>query len=153
MTTQDFESLLPLACTWAMEQERVILAEGVALAAGQIADARRVGVEQPERIRLLRVAQIPQPSHPARAAAVGATRLISPLTAGLTVRYGIFIRADSWQDRSLIVHECAHAMQYERLGGFEAFLRPYLMECVNPPGYPFGPLEQEAIRLQIEICS
>lgn len=153
ITPQQFEMLLPLACVWAAEQERVILQSGVALTNSQLADARRVGVAQPDRIRLLRVVQIPSPTHPALAAAASATGLISPLTTGLTVRYGIFIRADCWGERPLIVHECVHTMQYERLGGFEGFLRPYLVECISPPGYPFGPLELEAQRVQNQICT
>jgi hypothetical protein len=152
ITPQEFEMLLPLACAWAEEQERAILCSGTALTDSQLGDARRVGVAEPERIRLLRVTEIPTPTHPALAAAASATGLISPLTAGLTVRYGIFIRVDCWGQRSLVVHECVHTMQYERLGGFEGFLRPYLLECITPPGYPHGPLEQEAKRVQNEMC-
>ena len=46
--------LLPLAYKWAEQQERIILRDGVALTAAQTEDARRIGVQQPER----------QPSHP-----------------------------------------------------------------------------------------
>jgi hypothetical protein len=152
ITPQQFEMLLPLACAWASEQERAILRSGTALTDSQIEDAVRVGVAQPERIRLLRVEEIPTPAHPALAAAANATGLISPLTAGLTVRYGIFICAVYSGERSLIVHECVHTMQYERLGGFEGFLRPYLLECITFPSYPYGPLEQEAKRVQNELC-
>jgi hypothetical protein len=152
ITPEQFEMLLPLACEWAAEQERMILRSGVALTDLQIEDAIRVGVAQPERIRLLRLEEIPLPQNPALAAAANATGLISPLTAGLTVRYGIFICAVYSGERSLVVHECVHTMQYERLGGFEGFLRPYLMECIGFPGYPYGPLEQEAKRVQNEIC-
>jgi hypothetical protein len=153
ITTQEFEMLLPLASAWAAEQERTILQSGVPLTESQLADARRVGVVQPERVRLLRVAQIPTPSHPALVAAATATHLISPNTEGLTVRYGIFIRADCWGQRRLVVHELVHTTQYERLGGFDAFLRPYLLECITPPGYPNGPMEQEAITTSARLCA
>jgi hypothetical protein len=143
--------LLPLACAWAGQQEHLILQSGVALTDSQLADARRVGVAQPDRIRLLRVVEIPSPTQPALAAAASVTGLISPCTKGLTLRYGIFIRADCWGQRPVIVHEFVHTMQYERLGAFEGFLRAYLLECINPPGYPFGPLEQEAKRVQRRV--
>ena|ERR1035441_6365270 len=153
ITPQQFEMLLPLAGTWAAEQERTILQTGVALTESQLADARRVGVVQPERVRLLRVAPIPAPTHPALAAAAAATGLISSDTAGLTIRYGIFIRADCWGQRHLVVHELVHTSQYERLGGFEAFLRSYLLECITPPDYPYGPMEQEAITTSARLCA
>lgn len=153
ITRQQFEMLLPLACAWAAGQERAILQSGVALTESQLADARRVGVAQPESVRLLRVVQIPTPAHPALAAAARATNLISPLTGGLTLRYGIFVRAVCWGQRPLIVHEFVHTLQYERLGGFDGFLRPYLLECITPPGYPYGPMEQEAIITAARLCA
>jgi hypothetical protein len=86
------------------------------------------------------------------AAAARATNLINPLTHGLTFRYGIFIRADCWNQRPLVIHELVHTAQYERLGGFEGFLRPYLLECITPPGYPYGPMEQEALAAAAKLC-
>ena len=153
ITPQQLEMLLPLACAWAVGQERAIVQSGVALSESQLADARRVGVAQPERVRLLRVAQIPVPTAPALAAAARATNLINALTHGLTFRYGIFIRADCWNQRPLVVHELVHTLQYERLGGFEGFLRPYLLECITPPGYPYGSMEQEAAATAAKLCA
>src|SRR5437867_8322464 len=79
--------------------------------------------------------RIPVPEHPALRAAADATQLISPRTGGLTLRYGIFIRADCWNARQLIFHELVHTMQYERHGGFQQFLQQYLYECITI-GYP-----------------
>ncbi len=152
ITPEQFEMLLPLASAWAADQERAILQSGVAFTDAQSADARRVGVARPERVRLLRVSEIPTPSHPALAAAAEATSLISPFTVGLTLRYGIFIRADQWGQRRLVVHELAHTMQYERLGSIDAFLRQYLHECITI-GYPEAPMEQEAKRIEHEMCT
>ena len=152
LTQQQFEMLLPLASAWAAEQERNIIQTGVALTDSQIADAKAVGVASPEQVHLLRVEEIPSPQHPILAAAAQATALISPNTVGLTLRYGIFVRADFWTNRLVIVHELVHTSQYERLGGFEGFLRPYLFECITPPGYPHGPMEQEAVTTAARIC-
>jgi hypothetical protein len=145
--------LLFLACASTTEQERIILQTGVALTDAQLADARRVGVVQPERVRLLRVAQIPTPTHPGLAAASALTHLISPSTTGLTVRYGVFVRADCWRQRPLVAHELVHTTQYERLGGFDAFLRPHLLDCITSPGYPHGPIEQETIAVSARLCN
>jgi hypothetical protein len=38
-------------------------------------------------------------------------------------------------------------MQYERFDGIEASLKEYVKEVAFDPGYPHGPLEQEAERL------
>ena len=120
--------VLPMACAWAEEQEAVILRDGVALTASQIADARHIGIAHPERVRLRVVEEIPLPLHPLLREAAEITGLISPRTAGLTLRYGIFIRSESWGERRLVVHELAHTAQYERLGGFQLFLEQYLFE-------------------------
>ncbi|WP_020470044.1 hypothetical protein [Zavarzinella formosa] len=150
-TLQQFETLLPLACAWASEQELAILRTGVPLTEAEMADARRVGVARPERVRLLGVPEIPMPEHPTLAFAAKASSLITPFTVGLTLQYGIFIHASCWSQRRLVAHELAHTMQYERLGGFEPFLRQYLGECLSI-GYPEAPMEQEAIRIEGEVC-
>jgi hypothetical protein len=144
LSPEEFEQLLPLAAAWAGEQEARIRASGTPLNSSQLTDARQMGVSHPDRIRLLAVECIPTPDHPLLCAAGEATGLISPYTAGLTLRYGIFIRSDMMDDRQLIAHELVHTGQYERLGGITAFLRQYLSECLTI-GYPAAPMEQEAI--------
>jgi hypothetical protein len=151
ITPEQFEILLPLACEWAVAQEHRILAGGEPLSSSQLADARLVGVAEPHRVRLLYVPQIPIPEHPALRAATEVTHLISPLTSGLTLRYGIFIRSDCGFHRGTVVHELAHTAQYERFDGIEPFLRRYLWECITL-GYPQAPMEQEVISLTSRIC-
>jgi hypothetical protein len=145
--------VMPLACAWAEAQESVIVRDGVALTPNQIADARRIGVVAPERVRLRAVDQIPSPLHPILRFAGQKIGLISGATIGMTLRYGIFIRADHWGERRFLVHELAHTAQYERLGGFRPFLEAYLLECITPPGYPFGDLELEAKSIEYGMCA
>jgi len=152
ITPQQFEVLLPLACQWAAQQEQNVLAIGRDLSSIELAAARLVGVSHPELVRILHVPEIPLPEHPALRRAAELTQLISPLTGGLTLRYGIFIRSDCSFDHPMVVHELAHTAQYERFGGFEPFLRQYLSECLTF-GYPEAPMEQEAIALTARICS
>jgi hypothetical protein len=140
-----------LAVAWAEEQEKSILRNGVPLSHSQINDSKLIPVAHPELVRLLRVEQIPMPQHPELRAAAKAVNLISPNTAGLTIRYGIFIRSDCWGQRQLTVHELAHTAQYERFGDLANFLKQYLYECVTI-GYPAAPMEQEAIEVQKRIC-
>ena len=144
ISPEEFQILLPLAAEWAQDQESGILRNGTELRDDQISDAGRAGVAHPERIRLLRVAAVPLPANPALARAAAEVGLINPNTIGMALRYGIFLRADHWDDRLTFVHECVHTSQYERLGGFQAFLGRYLTECATI-GYPAAPMEQEAI--------
>ena len=152
ITQEQFKILLPLACAWAEEQERIILRDSVPLTSAEASDAKSIGVAHPERVRLLKVARIPMPDHPALRAAADATKLISPDTAGLTLRHGVFIRADCWGARPLVVHELVHTSQYERLGGFHQFLQQYLYECITI-GYPAAPMEQEAVTTTARVCA
>ena len=149
---EQFEALLPLAAEWASEQEQRVLREGVPLSEHEIADAKAVGVRDPERVRLLQVEAIPAPAHPMLKAAYDAISFLAAKPRGLTVRYGIFVRTDCRQDRHLLLHELAHTAQYERLGGILDFLRKYLFECATA-GYGAAPLEQEAIAVAERVSS
>src|SRR3954463_14971338 len=106
---------MPITCAWAEAQESAIIRDGVVLTLNQIADARRIGVIAPERVRLRVVDHIPSPLHPVLRFGGRKIGLISDATIGLTLRYGIFIRADHWGERRLLIHELAHTAQYERL--------------------------------------
>jgi hypothetical protein len=134
-------AFLPIAVRWVRARERKALARGAPLDASQIALARAAGILAPGRVRLEKVDAIPISEH----------RWLGKLlpdvfgdTVGLTLRYGILIRRECWGDRRLIAHELAHVAQYERFGGVRPFLRRYFRECLLD-GYPFGPLEREAI--------
>ncbi len=152
VTSKEFEILLPLATAWVEEQEQLALRNGVSLNAAQIKDARAVGVTDVNRVRLLKVPQIPLPQHPTLAAVCDATKALGPGTWALSARHGILVRTDRWAQREVIVHELVHTAQYEHLGGVEPFLRHYLEECLTL-GYPHGPMEQEAIRVAAKVCA
>ena len=139
-----FDRLLPLATKWAVAVETRILRQGVPLTKESLADARVIGVREPERVRLLALARVPVPKDFTLRTAAAAIQFLTPTTCGLSLRYGIFIRRDCWGDRRLVAHELVHTAQYERLGGIEPFLRQYLYQCLTI-GYPEAPLEQEAI--------
>jgi len=142
--SSQLEVLLPFAVEWAAEQQERILRDGVPLSIRELADALRVGVKDPERVRLLQVEIIPAPTHPMLQAAYQSGKLAPTAPRGLTLHYGIFVRSDYWRDRRLIVHELVHTAQYERLGGTEPFLRRYLTECATV-GYSKSAMEGEAI--------
>lgn len=146
-----FDQLFPLVCEWVADQEVIILEKGTALSPDQKIDAHQIGIKEIDRVRLMKIDQIPSPNDPILKAAVEYTGLLSPHTVGITFQYGIYIRSDLWNDRRLVVHELTHTLQYERMGGIPPFLDQYLKECLTV-GYPNSPLELEAIGMEKEIC-
>lgn len=143
------KAILPIVLIWAKRHERAILRNGEALTRQELADARRIGVQNPERVRLLVVNTVP-PRLPLIIGRLAERLAWGPsATAGMALGYGIFIRADQFRRRSLIIHELAHTAQYERLG-FRRFLEHYLHECLTE-GYPSGPLEAEAQRIACDV--
>ena len=151
-TLQQLEELLPLAAQWATEQERRVLCEGVRLSEIEMADAKAIGVRNPERVRLLRVQTIPVPAHPMLKSAAASINFLTAAPRGLALEYAIFVRADHWRDRALIAHELVHTAQYQRLGGILPFLQTYIYQCATV-GYPNAALELEAIATAERVCS
>ena len=147
-----FIQLIPKGSIWAQQKEQEILQVGIPLSASQLQDAKPIPLIHPENVRLLRVSTIPLPDDPELIFAAQTIKLITPNTPGLSLRYGIFIRDDYWQNREIVVHELIHTAQCERLGGLQQFLDQYLTECIKY-GYPAAPLEQEAMSRARLICT
>lgn len=141
--------LIPVATRWVSRQEEMILKTGQPLDQTELANARAMGVEHPEEIRLLLVDEIQGPQQFILRKASSLLGFFNPGPDGITYRYGILIRKDCYPDHHLVAHECVHTAQYERLGIY-TFLQNYLKECLTI-GYPDGPLEQEAINLSAPV--
>jgi uncharacterized protein YjaZ len=125
--------------------------DGLPLTDAQLADARRIGIVQPERVRVLEVPTIPPRVHPALRYLSEKFGMSFTGTIGMALGYGVFICSAFADDRALLAHELAHVKQYERLG-FRDFLRQYLRECLCE-GYPHGALEAEARDVSDAICA
>jgi hypothetical protein len=136
--------MLPLAVKWVEYHERKILRSGVPLGGQELADAARVGVKFPEKIRLMHVDRIPLLNSEGLRLLALLLPMLSPNTVGLSLGYGIYVRSRWSHHRELIAHECVHTGQYERYGSTTGFLRAYLGECLQF-GYLSAPLELEAI--------
>lgn len=143
-------ALLPLAYAYAEKHQTLILEKGIPLTDKELLDARRAGVLQPEKIRRLCVLSLPEVDNDGVMFVARKSGLFQINSSGLTLGYGIYLRRDVWSSRHILVHECVHVAQYERMG-MRRFLDIYLRECMDP-GYPFGALEQEAILVAKDIC-
>ena len=146
-----FNEILSLACEWVESQEALILEKGSSISSELVKIARRIGIAYPNKVKILVVPLIPRPVHPLLEAACDQTSFLNKDTAGLTLRYGIYVRSDCINDSSLYVHELTHVLQYERLGGIKQFLQQYLLELVTS-GYQSASLEQEAVNTAKHIC-
>jgi hypothetical protein len=150
---ETFERFASLACQWAKTQEAFILKHGSPLSPRQIADARLAGVQDPARVRVLVVDRIPLPDDEELAEAARHAQIITDASRGVAIGYGIIIRADSWQNRELILHQLVHVAQCERSGGLEPFVAEYLYDRRSSRAFSVGALEDEARGLAREICA
>jgi hypothetical protein len=150
---QKFDSLLPFAYQWAKAQEEFVLAYGAPLNPQHQADARLAGVRDYERIRVLVVDRIPLPDHPELAEAALRTGIITLDTRCVGFGHALIIRADSWGDRELMLHNLVHIAQCERSGGLESWVQQYLGNRQSCANFTFGSLEDEARRTAREICA
>jgi hypothetical protein len=148
-----FDRLSPLACEWAKAQEAFILQQGVPLSAAQAEDARRAGVQDPARVRILVVDRIPLPETKELAEAARKAQIITDSSRGIAIGHGIIIRADSWKNRELLLHQLVHVAQCERSGGLDSFVTEYLLDRRSSRDFSLGSLEDEARTFAREICA
>src|SRR3954470_19097422 len=113
ITPEEFQRLVPLACRWAETQERLIIETGRPLTDEEQVLARLMGIMRVERIRVLEVEEVPAPEQVLLRMAAQQVGLFGTETAGMTLRYGIFIQKNSAEDRRLLAHELGHVRQYE----------------------------------------
>ncbi|WP_333998116.1 hypothetical protein [Burkholderia cepacia] len=135
-------SALPAAVAWAEAEAARGIAQGAPLTPEQADDARKVGVAQPERIRVVIVERMPFPETPTLAAIARDTGLLSPGTIGLTLGHAVYVLRGQ-DTRRLLTHEFRHVHQYEVAGSIGAFLARYLQEIATV-GYHDAPLEADA---------
>jgi hypothetical protein len=135
--------LVPAAIAWAENQSKIVIEEGDALKEQGLALARRVGVRQPERIRVGVVDRVPLPDDVALRNAAIRAGLLGADTIGLTLGYAVLICRGHEAAPRLLSHEFRHVHQYEIAGSIAAFLPGYL-EQILAYGYADAPLEIDA---------
>jgi hypothetical protein len=133
---------LPKAIAWAEERASEILSTGVPLNPVGLSIAQRVGVAQPQLIRLSIVRGLPLPSDPQLREAALAAGLLGPGMIGLTLGHGIYI-CEGQSTTRLLSHECRHVFQYEQAGTIAAYLPAYLQQIIEF-GYANAPFEVDA---------
>jgi hypothetical protein len=150
---ETFQSLLPLAYQWAKAQEDLVLERGAPLTPRQTEDARRAGIQDCSRVRVLVVDRIPLPDDPQLAEAARRTGIVTHDIRCIGFGHAVIVRADAWGDRELLLHNLVHVAQCERSGGLESWVQQYLGDRYNCANFTIGSLEDEARRTAREICA
>jgi hypothetical protein len=146
-----FPRLLPQAIAWAEAVAADVITRGTALNALRVADARVVGVQQPENIRVLLVDRLPLPADPDLQAAAVHTGLLGPTVTGLTLGYAMLI-CHGHLSRRVLSHECRHVAQFEQAGSIATFL-PADLSSIVQVGYWNCPFEQDACAHELPDAS
>lgn len=139
--------LLPLAIKWAEEHSERIQNEGVALTSEQIEIAKKVGVTNTDKVKILEVDKIPIPENEKLSEAATQIGFLSEEMQGLTLSHSIYVRK-GYNTNQLLSHELRHVYQYEAFGSLPEFLVEYLKQIVLV-GYENSLLEQDARKHEI----
>ncbi|CAB3807741.1 hypothetical protein LMG28688_06602 [Paraburkholderia caffeinitolerans] len=135
-------SILPGAIAWAEQQSALVLSTGAPLPQHCVADARAVGVQAPELIRVAIVTSLPLPYDPTLRGVALSTGLLGPNMVGLTLGHAVIV-VNGHATRRLLTHEFRHVHQYETAGSIATFLPTYLQQIATF-GYEQAPLEVDA---------
>ncbi len=143
ITTLAIYPVLPFATWWLRHQENIALQHGRKLSDEEIIWAEKIGITHPEKIRIHHLNKVPTPVPDFIEHFLQKRGFPAGNAAGMSMRYGIYIKEKHTNNRAIIAHELVHTHQYERLGGLWAFLKLYLQETMLL-GYMHSPLEKEA---------
>jgi len=146
ITEQQLEPLIPILIEWAENESIKALKLGEPLNEIEREFARKIGIQFPGKVRLIKTSQVPKPPHPDLLQIAAEKGLDWSQNEGMTLGYAIFIREDVWRKPRLVVHELAHVSQYEKRGGL-SLLRKFVFEYFID-GYFNSSLEREAIAIE-----
>ena len=141
------DAVAPKAVDWLTGQEVLLLPRGRPLSASEGEIARQMGVQHPERVRILVVSDFPLPEDSYLATEVKKLGFGSPQAGGRSMGYAVLVKPKFEGKRWLLAHELVHVGQRERMGTAE-FVRRYLLE-LRLLGYKRSPLELEANKVML----
>lgn len=123
-------------------------ARGVPLTPKQIELATTIGIEQPEKVRLVYVDEVPFPSEDPQMRMIG--EKLGFVGPGITNNaqafgYTIWVRNGFELTWPLLAHELVHVQQIERNASFGAFVQKYMTQLMAY-GHDAMPLEVEAYK-------
>lgn len=139
---EPYQELLPSALVWMRGIEESCQTRGEQLSSIELRDAKSVGVQHPEKIRILSVPAIADPDEPLLLQAATELGLLGESAIGRTIGYGIEIVEGS-VSRRLLRHEFRHVYQFEQAGSIENFMTSHI-QSVIANGYYDSEYEKDA---------
>lgn len=139
--------VLPQYIEWAAETEVRGLQVGVALNEQQLLIASEIGIQNPEKVRLVHVDEVPFPRENAVLNAVGeALGFIGEgiINNAQVFGYTIYVRKGYPLTTPNLAHELVHVLQIER-SSLEQVISQHFADLVAY-GYDDSPLEVEAFK-------
>lgn len=127
---------------WAEVMQKQIFEEGEDIRYMDGLPARMAGIEDIDKVRILKVDKIILPDIELVNDLKKANMLGASETAGMALGYGILLDKKATHD--VLIHEFRHVAQYELFGDLKSYLTFYLRELIKF-GYGNGPLENDAI--------
>jgi hypothetical protein len=143
------EYFFPRVLAWYESVEAELLPHGRALSGPELEVARRLGVLNPEKVRVVLLDAFPMPSDPELLVEAERYGLGSRFEGGRTNGYVIMLKPWLAENKTVLAHELVHGSQHDRMGR-KAFLRRYLIE-MEILGYARSPLELEAYANQSRV--
>ena len=147
-TVAKIRAVTPAALRWYGDVEARYWPLGLPLSDKYRAFARRVGIGDPEKVRVLGVSTFPLPADPALRRLARKLDFASVYTRARTFGHVILTQPGFETDDRTITHELVHIAQFERLGRDRII--PRLLLELDLLGYSSAPLENEAYRLERE---
>lgn len=114
-------------------------------------DACRVGISNPEKVRILVSDTVPFPYDASLQQAVVEMGILGNTVKAALFGYGIWLHSDYSNSRYLLVCQLALLARREKMGTLEQFLRCYLKECMEERGGHCR-MVREAYELADDIC-
>ncbi|VAW58863.1 hypothetical protein MNBD_GAMMA11-625 [hydrothermal vent metagenome] len=144
MTEQDkfLTQIINSACNWVNAENLANQDNFRPLNSTEISIAKKVGVNLPDKIRLIEVVSMPLPADPQLKKLCDKYEFMGDNSIGLTLGYPVYIRK-AYLCTRLLSHEFRHVQQYEQCGSIQQFLLEYITQVMHS-GYLNAPFEIDA---------
>lgn len=146
-----FEQLLKEYIEWAKETDKLGLESGEALDKEGLILAKEIGIQHPEKVRIVYVNSVPYPYENKALKTLGENLgLIGKdiINNAQVFGYSIYVRNGYELDRPKLAHELVHVLQIERASLAKVVMQH--MQDMTKYDYQDAPLEVEAFKANIK---